>query len=388
MLNKKIRKTLLACERFWGKFEINCIVLLFIILFTNPGNAQTKQKVLEERFPNGYVETFDQLDDWHGLLGSLSDGDVTEPGDMPQKTGNGSSIWGFYSYWGETPGAQRPDWIKDHGVTNVWRGPGKSLCIDYNGDKGPSRMGFHIGTQPSDGYNEFYIFFMNKYNKAFFPTNGTNFEYWGYLKTFFVATGFRSIGHWGTTDEQENADNTPQVRNIFGLNYTLINWKTDQSKILPQFNIYCSNPEGTNSVVSVEHNSNTGCKLPVVNDEWFGVEYHFRISNPHGSETGILEIWAYDKQGNKICYERMENINNFNDATDLPHYFDHKYNKFVWGGNRSEQNFTEEGNATESHCYIDDIIVNDQRIGPTYFEVIFAGQDTSILPPELYIIRY
>jgi len=54
---------------------------------------------------------------------------------------------------------------------------------------------------------------------------------------------------------------------------------------------------------------------------------------------------------------------------------DHAFNKFVWGGNRGEPDFTgrTDGHATSpdaGHVFIDDIIVHGSRIGPTYFGLI------------------
>jgi hypothetical protein len=410
------------------------------------------------------VETFDQLQDWRGQLGGNPIGDVSSPSDMPRKTDGSESIWEYYSYWGTVPAADRPSWITSRSPENLWRGQGKSLAIDYGGVWGPSRLAFSVGDAPLDGYEEVYIFFMSQYKPEFFPMHGGSFDWFGFLKTFQISSGFRDILDWGTVQEQQIVDDTPQDRNIYGLNSAIINFKPFSGSLKVAHNIYTSTPSGTSSQsesdVQTNHMIQADLSDAILENEWFGLEYRFLLSSPHG-EAGAFEAWIYDSSGNVVGHEAVS-LPTIRDATNWGggnpggfHAFDHRYNKFVWGGNRDDYiqkgfltchpftadpgsdeihipshaketgdgigfytegslpqplddyheyfviktndntfrladsfsnalqgqaiNLTSSGSGTSyvscsSYVYIDDIVVNDDRIGPTYFTLLGGAQ--------------
>ncbi len=441
-----------------GKRLLQWLMMMSCIVGPSIANAQTWQQKLENSFD--IVETFDQLQDWSGKKGTPQDGEVPitrYPKDFPVKVNGEASIWEYYSYWRDD--AFRSEWIKNHGSDNVWQGQGKSLCLDYGGIQGPNRIGFHIGDSPDDGYpDEVYVFFMNKYHKDFFPKSGEKYFTWiGFLKTFEIATGFRDIWNWGTVAEQSATDHTEQPDHLYGMNfivnsfqgtgdpkgmgrercfYTIVTAKSDGKHFFPEREVIADS---------------TRLDKPILNNEWFGLEYHLVKSSPAAAPNGSVQIWVYDQNGNVLNSDALTGIINFRNGLTS---YKHSYNKFVWGGNRDtylqksylqgkkcypDQSkdiirvenhrratgdyfniYSKDGevpqplenekgyfvirvNANEfriansyndainnrfidlksngsgtvyvsciSHLYIDDIIVDDNRIGPKYFELLFG----------------
>ena len=318
-----------------------------------------------------HVERFDGLSDWHGV----GRGDVFDPSDMPTTTDGGESRWTYYSYWGSGESSGRPDWIADHGAQNVWGGSGKSLRLDYSNEVGPSRLGFSVGASPSEGYDDVYVFFMVRYTRDFFPMAGDDFQYFGYLKTLQISSGFQGVSHWGTPEEHAVADDRPQTRRVYGLNYVIMNLKVVGGSLFPSYNGRASNPTGTSyERVNPRLNHLAGASVgePILAGEWFGIEYHMRLSDPHGAANGVVDVWIYDQDGNVTGQDTVDMVT-IRDAPEWPggaHVFDHRYNKFVWGGNRFGRDFESAGRGDH---FVDDIVVHGSRIGPTYFEAIGAG---------------
>lgn len=328
---------------------------------------------LSQRFD--IVETFDNVQDWTGQ----GYGDQRSLTGMPKKTDGSNSIWTYYSHWGNDKTAK---WIGNHGSNNVWNGTGKSLRLDYNssnGSLGPSRLGFTIGTSPSDGYaSEVYVFFMTRYDPGFFPMSGNSFAYFPYLKTFEIGSGFRDVWNWGTVEEQSAAVNETQKRNIYGLNYNIQNFHSCNSgELCGKYNIRTaqtsSSGDTTRSYDVVA--TNAGLGAPIRNGSWFGVEYHYKLSSPHGGSTGLAEMWVYDAEGNIIGHDQRSGIVTFRDASMA---YKHSINKFVLGGNRSGFEA-----ASVDHMFVDDFIVNGGRIGPTYFSLLAAPAPAPVVlsPP-------
>jgi hypothetical protein len=350
--------------------------LIGLVLFSSTTlPSQTNEALLKANFD--IVETFDTLQDWIGH----GSGDVTSANDMPKRMDGSASIWQYYSLWGSNP--QSP-WIGNHGQNNILRGGGKSLCLDYDGgdgNQGPSRLGFHIGNSPDTGYkNDVYIFFMNRYSKGFFPlTDSGQFQWFGYFKSFEIATGFRNIWNWGTVAQQNAAYNQVQNRNIYGLNFSVMNFMATNGHLKSQYNIYVANASPSGDIYGNTYsNAANGADLSnmILNGEWFGIEYHFKKSNPAGTANGKVEIWLYGQNGTVVGYDNLSNIVNLKNGSSN---FDHAFNKFVWGGSRYENDFGEriDGHATtdqSARVYIDDIIVHGSRIGPSYFSITSSNR--------------
>jgi hypothetical protein len=101
--------------------------------------------------------------------------------------------------------------------------------------------------------------------------------------------------------------------------------------------------------------------------DWFGIEYHVTISG----DTATFTSWIYDKEGNSF-------VNADGLTWTLPaKAIGTKWNQFLFGGNNS--NTFSWGPTMQSAYYVDDLIIDDKRIGPKYFSLI--NQSSLALPP-------
>lgn len=368
-------------------FFVGIALLLVTRCFAGPRDEENWESTLKEAFD--VVESFDGLADWTGT----GYGDVARQEDMPRRTDGKPSIWEYYSFWG---GQRQGPWIGTREPGKSWSGA-KSLIIDYvypssgfDSGYGPSRLGFHVGAAPSDGYQrEVYVFSMQKYSKRFFPHNGDSIYYLNFLKTLDISTGFRDITHWGTQAEQESTDGSPQVVYQYGLNFAILNIYSGDSTLgraRGHYNVFKARPDGLNikterEAIAWGADYNEFIVANSGDGAWFGIEYHYVKSEPAGTPNGLLEIWVYDTQGTVRGYDKQENLITFaNGPTPL----NHAINKFVFGGNRGYVEFKKGvNNCTESHVYIDDIIVHKERIGPSYFGFV-NGKPTAPSNPRLF----
>jgi|GEM_PF-4006407 len=340
------------------------------------------QATLSEQFD--YVETFDNLADFTGTSGS---GDVRS-GSMPTTLDGKETNWDYYSMW-TTPDLTKK-WIGDQGRNN-WSG-NKAMALDYGGSdgvNGPSRFGYYIGEgDPARGYTDVYAFYMIKIPKSFYPTSGDSFNYFGYLKTFEIASGFRDVFSWGTPEQQALTDGSAQVDSVYGLNFTVFNHKdcnymqcTESiygDNLSTSINSYVSGTGSdyhyTASVEGYEFRDAAPGDL-IREDKWYGVEYRIKQSSPHGAANGIIQTWIYDESGN-VVGEQSLTLETFRDIS-VP--LNHAFNKFVIGGNRSGFDAAPGGTF-----YVDDFIVNNKRIGLSYFALLQNGGvgNPVIAPPS------
>jgi hypothetical protein len=358
-----------------------------VIAFSLGAQAQTWQETLEQQFD--IVETFDQLQDWTGTKSNAVDVE-TYPDEFPIKIDGSPSIWQYY-YSSAPSSAQK--WIGDHGASNVWRGAGKSACIDYNegadGVKyGPQRLAFKIGDSPDDGYDELFLFFMTKWNKAFFKRTGNSFDYHRFLKTLDISAGFKTVRHWGTATEynwvQANGGPT-QVLHEYGMNAQVYNYYSynpggDRIEVVMNTALTTSsNNTHYTDEVWIYRNLNLGSQI--LADQWFGIEYRVKKSSPAGTANGEFEIWIYNETGTVIAHNLQTGVVNFRNGHTA---FDHKWNKFVWGGNRFAGAYCPGDDplcdfGPIDNFYIDDVIAHWERIGEAYF-LLIGGNPTAKTP--------
>lgn len=338
------------------------------------------QTTLENNFD--HVETFDNLADFTGT----STGDVFS-GSMPVKLDGGETNWDYYSLWSTIDYSKK--WIGNQGPSNNWSGK-KAMAIDYGGSdggNGPSRFGYYIGGgDPSAGYADIYVFYMVKVPSQFYPMTGDKFDYFAYLKTFEIASGFRDVWNWGSTYEQTLTDGTDQVDHVYGLNFAMFNHSdcnyspcTDNSygddmatliHPIPAGKAYpyhYSGVYGSDGYMFREATLGSSVRK----SEWYGVEYRVKQSQPHGSTNGLMEVWIYDSSGN-IAGHQSHTVTTFRDIS-VP--LNHGYNKFVIGGNRSGFD-----KATGGTLYVDDFLISGSRIGIKYFELLSGSNSPN--PPD------
>lgn len=349
------------------------------------------------------ASTFDDLDDWKGSAAVNTVDIQSYPQDFPVTSIDASpSIWQYYSIYDDV-GAL--NWIQNHGINNVWRGTGKSMRLDYSNGAdgisyGPSRIGLKIGDSPDDGYEEIYVFFMTKWETDFFKLTGDSFNYHRFLKTLDISAGFTDVRYFGTPQEHEwlkSNGAATQVLHEYGINAQVYNYYSYGS--VPRKEVIKNTILTTDSSnISYDHAEHIYSDLDVgkhiLADQWFGVEYRVKMSNPHGADNGEFEIWIYDNEGVISSHFLATGQVNFRDG-NTP--FNHKWNKIVWGGNRFAGSYCPGADplcdfGPTDHFYLDDVIIHGSRIGLKYFSLLndqmvtinFAGEHSYIIGPGTY----
>jgi len=373
------------------------IVLLCLVFQNNESlYSATKQETLESHFD--IVETFDELRAWKGTNSS----DVTKQNDMPKKLDNSASMWNYYSWWKSS--ASSTNWIDDFGAGTKIGNTGKSLIIDLNAqhDKpqsqlGPSRLGLYFTNAngyatsglPTDGYQEIYIFYRTKISANQWPTSITNctgdircdatfsqaeltqnggYAWYGSWKFGTLVYGFTDVGHHNYGSTFSPYGNWPVVPHI--LPYS--GQPTNGNPILFLSNKSYIWPSGSKYIQKTYAKDLAGVNSIIPTDSWIGVEFHFKMGTP-GAGDSEVDFWYYDSLGNSVHVLHQSNIELQNPSED-----GFGYNKFFFGGNNSDA-YHWDYNTMVSHYYVDDFIVDDQRIGPAYFALEGQGGDDT--PP-------
>ena len=324
--------------------------LLFLLVFFHLDESYANwQSTLEGQFD--IVETFDQLQDWTGD-GSYS-GDVAVASTMPKKTDGSASIWGYYSDW--AGGSKGVKWITDFGAGTKIGTSGKSLRLDLNGgDTGPSRLGAYIGSgSASSGYKSMYFFY-----RAYFPS--------GYFPSELVYEKLGNFGHGFISPLNAAAGG----RVPYGISSFVPQVQWSSSSLRLRSADYCNDTYPY---------SDEGTSGKVPEGEWVSFEYHFTIDD-NSQNSDEVEIWMYDSAGNAtlVFTDSAVRLHNFSCSAG------HRWNWFFLGGNK-------DGGSSLTY-YVDDVIVDGSRIGPTYFSIL-NGQtppevdDESPIPPQELIIK-
>ena len=348
-----------------------------------------------------YVDTFDNLADWKPATASYINIQAT-PAHFSAFTDRTDSgiVWQFYMANNLPTGSYNA--IADHGVGTRWisgaandASTHKSLCIDYNSRPqgaadtdvhGVQRIAFQTnwgGQAPDVGYSsQVYMFCMIQFPENFFvATAADNFQYATYLKVFDTMTGFNTVASWGTAEEHayqnaapcNYADDSSIIRE-YGLNASVNDIGMNNFKI-GWFGSYLNADSDNcgyyaNSIpVYLDDEGGNGWGTAIYNLEWFGLEIRYLLSNPHGEANGEIEVWAYNQTGTQVYHKLLSGVTTFKDGASA---FDHAINRFQLGGNRSDLTELDEW-GTVDYFYVDDVIINDTRIGPTYFGLLSGG---------------
>ena len=315
--------------------------------------SQSSQRNVEWDFD--FVEEFDGLQDWvrtEGRVGNRHD--VDYPDNMPKLLNGEQGPWGYYSVWVDDQPSQ--NWIGAYNDNRVWRGT-KSLTIDLGGAKGPSRFGIYMG----EGYTDvWYVFFMVNIPKNVFPTNcastnngcnyiaGNPYTWYSYWKfTTFNMNCPSSKCPWNTA----YSDDFVFVGGIRNYNYGDFPGQT---------------LDISGAMVDKQWANDGTTSLDPLLGSWMGVEYKITQTQ---TET-YVDTWVYDING--MAYKVMNNQL----FPTPPEGHDGTWNHFFFGGNKS---FDVGSNMSTSYN-IDDVIIDDQRIGPKYFQLIKGGV-SEIMPP-------
>jgi len=345
------------------------LLFMFIIQLSPAALAEGWQETLESNFD--IAETFDELQDWKGVVIRGVDYDKSH---MPLKLDGSQSMWDMYDYW--SLAASTTNWIADHGTDKVWRGAGKSLMLDLSQNitsvrKGPSRFGLYFGSNErgvanayalsgtkDSGYRDFYYFYFAKFPTNHFPRDGNGqFIYFGYYKFNTYDCGFLNIS-------------TPfnaAARDEYGPSHILNTWKTGSSynyDMIFTYGYRVNSVEDDSSLLyeaypCTGNGALSGIKRFIDNNEWFALEVHQTVGTP-GNSDAVTEVWLYDSTGT------VRKVLTKTDGWVIEGGQDYSYNKFFFGGN---QDFVSEAGLDTSYV-IDDFIMDDQPIGPTYFALL------------------
>jgi hypothetical protein len=262
---------------------------------------------------------------------------------------------------------------------------------DYALRKGPSRFGLYYGSNEvnkadgyatsglaNSGYNELYLFYMVKLPNNMFPTEGggiwpDKYKYWSYHKFATISTAFTDIDHINGVADREGTG----CRWEYGCGFYLMGLKTCGSKCSGEYLANTFTNAGLDYVADIHGPYNTQLhRIENLKDDqagdffnvqardgkWFGLEFHITRGSA-GKHDGSIEIWAYDERGNvHSVYDNSALI--FRQAGT-----DFAFNKFFFGGNLSYRDEVRQQHLDTTY-YVDDFIINDTRIGPTYFRLL------------------
>jgi hypothetical protein len=315
-----------------------------------------------------FVETFDGLDDWVRTEGRI--GNTDDVSKMPKLLNGSDSAWGYYSMWGDS--RLPPDnWIGAFGDNRVWRGS-KSVAIDIGETAaGPSRLGFFMG----DGYDEFYLFFMVNIPKNEFPTSclGGSCQA-GATGVYTPGEDYTWYSSWKfTTFNIDCPSAMCPDRNTYSEYWSILSHiKQYNYGSAPGITIHVEGDDGDqNDKWASDGNMNLNAYL----GDWFGLEYHVT----QNSTTTDWDIWVYDSAGNATKVMDNKTWPTPADAQGR------SWNQIFFGGNNS--NTYVWGSTMKSAYYIDDVIVDDKRIGPKYFSLISTNSPAPPSPPTHVVIE-
>jgi len=393
-----------------GKTNLMGVVILVFALslvtgvlgFQKNANAQTWQETLEPHFD--IVETFDNLQDWHGTHAGGEYNDYYNPEDMPKYLDGSDSRWCMYSNWGDFD-PDELDWIGDFGTGTHMGQTGKSAITDISNTRGPSRLGLCFGNGScNSGYSDLHIFYMVKISRKQWPTrcelNGEDVscsgtygstgiyeegEPWAWIggwKFNTLGTGFNDGGRWHDaplTFEHRYGD--AGIVGFIGLfNYGPIprldgqephvanNLIFNQVIAGPPVNQSLLNATDGGAITTITSDTRLGIDgrgSAIITDDWMGVEFHYVLEDPIENYNGMLEAWIYNSSGE--CLKTFK-VTGFNFRRSSVSRADDLFNRFFFGGNNS--NTYTWGPTMEGPYYVDDLIIDNNRIGPNYFDLL------------------
>jgi hypothetical protein len=329
---------------------LKCLfTVAFLLFFLLPAHADWESD-LNSHFD--IVETFDNLQDWFGSDSDM--GDISNPAAMPRKSDGAQSIFNYYSDW--ISGSNGSKWIGDFGAGTKITTIGKSLRMSVKGgDYGPSRMGGYFGDgKASSGYKNLYFFY-----RAYFPV--------GYFPSALIYEKLLNLGHGFTASLAWNGLSGFDCNNdgeSCRMPYGISSFVPQAEWSGPEFRLRSADYYTGTYPYSDEK---TGATIP--QGKWVTFEYHMVLDDT-GNDSDDIEIWMYDESG-KAVLVHSDTLR----LHSLAASFGHAWNWFFIGGN--------DDNGGSGTYYVDDIIINSSRIGPTYFQLLNGGVGTSPLvsPP-------
>src|SRR3989339_138783 len=385
------------------KTTINVVLLSASIYFMNQGTVQCDwQTTLEQHFD--IVSTFDELQDWHaGTLGESGNSGLftSEPTSQPKKLDGSPSMWTMWQT--DVPGWEGgEEWIGPRAdPRNVWQGT-KSLCIGYKnlrsvdapqtGEKGPAHLQtfFGDGVTGKSGLKDIHLFYMLKLPTGYFrpkadPADG--YEIPPTVKHIQILSGFTGMERWGTDEDRSTVpEDNGQILRFYGMNFHIPTMTgggltnpyelyTKDTWVVPTADLTSYQAHALSPILW-KNNSHVAAYEA---QEWVGIEWSI-IRGDVDTPNGSIRQTIYDNKGNVIDTSIIEN------SVLMTHY-DHYWNKIVFGGNWNSS--TEERDTDVTHYYVDDVIIDNQLIGPDYFQLLYGTAETEapVAPSNLRIVQ-
>ena len=315
---------------------------------------------------------------------------IDDTNDLPKYTnGSPGKLWKQYAYNpdGEVGGEGRlGPWIGDSG--SGYQVGSKGLKLMARGF-GPTELYTYVGDgTPNSGYAEIFLFFRVYFPHNAFPTNtdpndnSTNHGKVEYNQTVFNTDGYL----WLTGLKFVN----------FGTGFTSVNthpsgcFYGDGEGWVDLFNTY--NDRGQHVLFGFSTCGYTGCNgencwgtTSIPFDELGAIEIRLQIekySNGVLTQYGELEIWKYDSNGNAAALIPKRTKITVMQKEDKGHLI----NRILLNGNKHRYDGTgpptspskynrsvgeyKLGKGMAKFWYVDDVIIDDQRIGPKYFSLL------------------
>jgi hypothetical protein len=302
-----------------------------------------------------FAETFDGFQTWDSRLQLEGNYDsTTSLAHMPKLADGSTSAWSYFSEWSDDPADPSIKWIDAYAADRVWRGT-KSATIDIGEHGlGPSRLGLYI----DNGYEDVHIFFMVKIPINEFPTScvGGSCQSGSPLGTYTEGETHAWLSSWKFFTPQVGCPSeachpySPVWNTITGINQ--YNYGVD-----PGLTFQHSDADHIADDWARDGDGNSHSINDYIGD-WMGVEWRLRITE---TEV-IMDQWIYDSNG---AAEQVTVSKTWPIPADV---VGKKWNQFFIGGNNSDSYSW--GPTMQSEYQIDDVIVDDQRIGPKYFDCV------------------
>jgi hypothetical protein len=341
------------------------LLAFLLLLIPGWGYGETWQQTLEQKFD--IVETFDNLQNWHGAKVPYC---AIDPKLLPKREDGTLSHFTRYCNYYDT---QVGDHIKDHGSQKQIGT--KSLRLWHSG--GLSYFGSYFGNgTPQSGYTDMYLFLRAYIPKTAFPTQvtgtypnavaeyiqGQPYIYWSSWKFVNINTGFTAPYKWNYVDPPNSYGDREVWLHLF--------YYPTSSSLSGTMQI--SKDGGGYMVIDGKQNA-----IAKYLDTLMGIEFHFKLESPAGSNNGVLEVWFYDTQGNSELLLQTNNVA-FRPSTGEGHNF----NMVQLEGNKhtASSYIYNCGASMECSFYLDDFIIDDNRIGPIYYNLLAPEPDTT--PPS------
>ncbi|HJV66231.1 MAG TPA: Ig-like domain-containing protein [Geomonas sp.] len=283
-----------------------------------------------------------------------------------------------------------PKMIGDHGASYDWGGGGKSLMMDLGDNDndanamkgiGAQRLGmfFGDGVTGKSGLKKAYLFMMMKFPPNFFAmTSSTNYQYVNVFKVADLLPGFTAINYFGPPTEHATVYPNPQNLVEYGTAGAMIDLAGGGASNGPNlfFNNFASYTTYSGGYYQYLNSTTTAMtdgagssdlQSFISSGQWFGVEWALDMGTL-GNADGTTEMWIYDQTGAQKGYFIVKG------QTNMVH-FDHWINKMTLGGNRrTGSTWT---STTDGRYFIDDVVVDGNRIGPKYFQLLATSADTT-----------